>query len=301
MIDVLDNTLRQLFLSRIDEIKDESQVRFQPPDDTWRTAVANLTVNGQPVNALNVYLVDVRENRVLRSNERLRDFHNATVTETRAPRRMDCHYLISAWSPANMTPAIEPTLDEHALLYKTVAALMNSEPLVPRNIFSPNPLPAGFPAVIADAELPTTILPMEGFPKLAEFWGSPGTRHSWKPAVYLIVTLPVVLATDDAGPMVTTRFIEYELQEGTTPAEIDVEIGGTITNAGNPIPAAWVRIEDIAFNPIAVTTANEIGRFIFSGLKPGTYVLRVRSQGFSETTRKVDVPSANGNYDVQLP
>src|SRR5689334_24532296 len=113
MIDVLDNTLRQLFLSRIDEIKDESQVRFQPPDDTWRTAVANLTVNGQPVNALNVYLVDVRENRVLRSNERLRDFQNGSITETRAPRRMDCHYLISAWSPANMTPAIEPTLDEH--------------------------------------------------------------------------------------------------------------------------------------------------------------------------------------------
>jgi hypothetical protein len=27
----------------------------------------------------------------------------------------------------------------------------------------------------------------------------------------------------------------------------------------------------------------------------------VRAQGFTETTRKVDVPSANGNYDVQLP
>ena len=66
MIDHLDNLLRQLFISEIDEITSEAQVRFQPPDEEWRTFVANLTVAGRPANALNVYLVDLRENRKLR-------------------------------------------------------------------------------------------------------------------------------------------------------------------------------------------------------------------------------------------
>src|SRR5262249_18485391 len=125
MIDHVDNVLRQVFLSRIDEITDESQVRFQPPDDNWRTFVANLNVGGEPGIALNVNLADLGENRVLRSNERTREFQNGMVIASPMPRRVDCHYLISAWSPATITPTVEPTVDEHALLYKVIGALMS--------------------------------------------------------------------------------------------------------------------------------------------------------------------------------
>jgi hypothetical protein len=63
MIDHLDNLLRQLFVSEIDEISQgDTQVRFQAPDDDWRTFVANLTVAGQPANALNIYMVDLCSN-----------------------------------------------------------------------------------------------------------------------------------------------------------------------------------------------------------------------------------------------
>jgi hypothetical protein len=248
-----------------------------------------------------VYLADLRENRILHSNERVRDIQNFTVSDRPRPRRMDLHYLISAWSPATAGAHVEPTLDEQALLYKVVGSLMNAEPLVASDVYAPGPLPPGFPAEIADVELPTTILPVDGYPKIAEFWGTFGTIHPWKPMVYFVATLPVVLHTELEGPMVTTRVIEYRQKDGTAAAEIDIEIGGTVTAAGNAVPGAWVRIEDLAANPIAVTTADDIGRFIFGGLQQGTYVLRVRAQGFSETTRTVDVPSANGNYDVQLP
>ena len=301
MIAAFDNLLRHLFLARIDEIKDESQVRFQPPDDDWRTYVKNLTVAGKPVNSLSVYLADLRENRTLRSNERVRENQNFTVTDRPSPRRIDLHYLISAWSPAIAGAHVEPTLDEQALLYKVLGTLMNAEPLIPADVFAPSPLPVGFPLEIAEVELPTTVLPVEGFPKTAEFWGTFGSIHPWRPMVYFIATLPVILEQEVLGAMVTTRVIEYRLKDGMTAAEVDIEIGGNVTNSGNPVPAAWVRIEDVAFNPIAATTANEIGRFLFGGLRPGTYILRVRAQGFTETTRKVDVPSANGNYDVQLP
>jgi hypothetical protein len=238
MIDHLDNLLRQLLMARIDEITDEAQVRFEPPDDAWRTYVSNLVVSGNPANALNVYLVDLRENQKLRSNERVRDVQNGIVSETPAPRRVDCHYLITAWSPATPAPAIEPTIDEHALLYTAAVALTNSEPLVPRKVYEPDPLPATFPQVIADAELPTRVLPAEGFAKLAEFWGTMGVNHRWKPGIYLIVTLPIVLEKEIAGPMVTTRITEYRHSGRPLTAEVLIEIGGHVLTGAAPLSVA---------------------------------------------------------------
>jgi hypothetical protein len=58
----LDQLLRDLLVSSIDEIADETQVSFRPPDDDWIAQVATLTVDRSPVNALNVYLIERREN-----------------------------------------------------------------------------------------------------------------------------------------------------------------------------------------------------------------------------------------------
>ncbi|HUJ10363.1 MAG TPA: Pvc16 family protein [Verrucomicrobiae bacterium] len=300
MLDYLDNLLRHLFLSRIDEITDEAQVRFQPPDDDWKNYLSTLSVGGQPVNAINVHLADVRENRVYRSNDRTRDLQQGVISETPAPRRVDCHYLITAWSPAKVTPSIEPTVDEHALIYKVIGALMNAEPLVPRNVYSPNPLPANFPALIADTELPTQILPVEGFAKLAEFWNDMGNVHSWRPMVYFIVTLPVVLATQVTGPMVTTRITEYRQSGKPGTIETWIQIGGTVLAAGQPVTNAWVQIQDALFHPLGTVTTSTDGRFTFGGLVAGTYNLRVRAQGFNEAHPGIQVPSPTGSYDIQL-
>ena len=298
MIEFLDQMLRQLFVNSVDEIVDPSQVGFDPPDDKWRNYVSGLNVNGTPVDALNVYLVDLRENRTLRSNERVRDLRDGTFSEAPRPRRMDCHYLISAWSSAAAaTDQLTPAFDEHELLYNVTAALMNAEPLIPSQIYGPGGLPAGFPDVIADAELPSIVLPVEGFPKLAEFWGATKTVH-WKPAVYLIVTLPVVLQPKVAGPMVTTRITDYRTSGGSQ-VETWIQIGGTVLTATDPVPGAWVRIEDSGGAPIATTTSDENGRFTFVRLRAGDYTLRVRAQGFAEKTRPIHVPSPTGDYDVQ--
>jgi hypothetical protein len=302
MIDHLDNLLRHLFIAQIDEIINEDQVRFQPPDDNWRNYVSTLTVDGQPLNALNVYLVDLRENRKLRSNERVRSIDSGMISKEPVPRRIDCHYLITAWSPASITPAVEPTIDEHILLYKVIAVLMNNEPLVPRRIYEPNPLPPTFPQVIADAELPTTVLPMEGFPKLAEFWGTMGVNHRWKPAIYSVVTLPVSMEKEIEGPMVTSRITEYRLSGKAETAEIWIEIGGCV-EAGlppQPVAGAWVRLEDAGGTPLQTFTTDSAGRFRFGRLQKGNYVLRVRAQGFTEVTRNIEVPSVTGDYNVKL-
>ncbi|HSK77786.1 MAG TPA: Pvc16 family protein [Thermoanaerobaculia bacterium] len=296
MIDHLDNLLRHLFVSRIDEITADNQVGFQPPDSDWLTHVGSLAAN-----ALNVYLVGIAENFSLRSNERRREFTNGLVREAPAPRRLECQYFVTAWSPVAFSPLVEPSPDEHALLYKAAAALMNAEPIVPRQVYEPDPLPAGFPAVIADAELPTVVLPADGFSKMAEFWGTVEGR--WRPGLYFTVTLPVILDTRISGPMVTTRITEYRQTGGGVPGEIWIQIGGHVRTGTPPVPVdrAWVRLETSPGGlPLQTAETGPDGRFTFAGLAAGPYTLRVRAEGVSEQTFPIEVPSPAGGYDVEL-
>ena len=117
MIDHLDHLLFTLFRTSVAELSADGQIRFQAPDEDWRALVPTISDGaGNPGNSLNVYLVELRENRRLRSNERERVTVGTDVFEVPPPRRVDCHYLISAWSPVTPGPAIDPTPDEHALL-----------------------------------------------------------------------------------------------------------------------------------------------------------------------------------------
>ena len=293
MIHHLDNLLGRLLSAQITGI-DETQISFEPPDEAFRNTMSNN-------NLLNIYLVDVRENRKLRSNARLREFDSGIVHETPAPRRIDAHYLVSAWSPATVTMAVQPTLDEHELLAEVISVLMDNEPLVPRQIF--DPIPPNFPAALVDCELPTTILPVEGFAKLAEFWGTVEWR--WKPVVYLIVTYPNLFDRLPVGPMVTTRITEYRQTGKPETAEVFIQIGGTVRQAGGTaIGGAWVRLETTTGAALQTTYTDEreagLGRFTFLSLQAGDYQIRVRAAGFSEKVEPVTVPSPAGGYDIEV-
>lgn len=303
MINHLDNLLRHLFVTEISDIASASQVRFQAPDEDWRTAVGNLNAL-----ALNVYLVDLRENRKLRSNARVpAPAINGQMMRQPAPARVDCHYLISAWSPTQPGPAVEPTLDEQALLYQVIAVLMNKAPLNPSRIYPQGSMALNnTPEAIRDADLPLQILPVEGFLKLAEFWGTMGANYRWKPIIYLIVTLPVVLDAQIAGPMVTTAVTEYRQTGKPETAEYWVHIGGHVLDATidptQPLPVsnAWVRIEQVGGAPVQTTKTNDDGQFHFFDLQPGQYQLNWRASGFPIPIipRVIVVPSPTGEYDL---
>jgi hypothetical protein len=266
--------------------------------------VANLTVEGQPVNALNVYLLDLIENRELRSNERMRQVKNGLVRQSSAPRRIDCHYLITAWSPASATPAVEPSVDEHSLLYKVTGGLMHNDPLVPRAIYAPDPLPTTFPEVLADSELPVKILPAEGLNKFTEFWSTVNTY--WKPGIHLIVTLPVILGARIEGPLVTTRISEYRHRHASDISNRWLQISGTVMDSlhpnpdGSPKPAAgvWVRLERPSGEHLQSTETDAAGRFSFTRLHDGGYRLRARATELGEILRDIEVPSPSGEYDL---
>ncbi len=304
MINLLDNLIRNLIMSEVSEITDEAQVRFQPPDDVWRNYIADLTVNGNPVNALNIYLVDLRENRTLRSNERIRNIENGIIGDDPAPNRVDCHYLLSAWSSASVTPSIELTLDEHALLYETAAILFRTKVFSPSRVYPSGSVALNsWPVRFRDMDFPIVILPVDGFSKLSEFWNSMGQSIRWKPVIYLVVTLPVELLKDISGPMVTTRITEYRLISGNEAAEVWIQIGGHVinntVNPSVPVSNAWVMLEDAGGTQQQTITDND-GRFTFKELKQGGYTLHLRVQGYAPINQPIQVPSIDGNYDILI-
>ena len=193
--------LRQIFLRKL-RIAIE-QIGFEPPDENWRKYVGGLQRR-----AINIYLADLRENREMRTNEGLRQMRDGMVSELPPPRWLDCHYLITAWDPAapDIAHGVEPTLAEHVILTAVASCLLEleTEKLTPRLIYEQEPLPSEFPSALADAAIPFTILPGEGFPKLAEFWGAMGAGNRWKPAVYLVAALPLIRTEVPVGFQVTT-------------------------------------------------------------------------------------------------
>jgi hypothetical protein len=301
MLDYIDNMLRQLFITQIPGITSPLQVRFDPPDDDWRTYVSTL---GQM--ALNVYMVELKENREQRSCGRIREVNQGIVTETPLPRYVDVQYLITAWDPAKPGPAVEPTVEEHKLLWAVTSALMEADPLDPIKIYFPLSLPIGFPPEIANAELPTTVLPREGFGKHAEFWGTmPGHAHPWRPAVILVLTLPMTQLPIVAGPMVTTRITEYRLSPGAGGVEMWAEIGGTVLDGtvAPPaiVPGAWVALVDPGGVQLTTTSTDTQGRFIFNMIRPGNYQLQFRAGSRpAPPGRNITVPSPTGEYNLQF-
>jgi hypothetical protein len=295
MLAHVDATLRHLLVTSVPGLTSPQQVSFQPPDQDWRASLLTLNVG------LNVYLIELRENRRLRSNERVPAFENGVVTSTPAPRRMDTHYLITAWSAA--TPVMEPAIEEHRLLYDAAAALMRREHLEPRAVFGGS-FPPGFPAVLQDAQLPTTVLPPDGFAKYAEFWGTmAGALHPWKPAIYLVVTVPVLQVTEIDGPPVTTR-TAFVAPTGLPP-DVLVEIGGHVIDATVApevvVGGAWVRLETAAGDPLATGATNADGEFTFAGIRPGSYLLRWRAGARpAPPPRAITVPSPTGEYDLRF-
>jgi hypothetical protein len=309
MIAHLDTLLFRLFRWRIAQLSADGQVRFQPPDDDWRLAVPTIAdADGNPALSLNVYLFDLRENRQLRSNERERRFVGNDAFETPPPLRLDCHYLVSAWSPVLPSPATEPVLDEHALLAEAAQALSQADPLDPAQLCAATRpgLPAiPVPAPLADELFPLTLLPVEGFPKLGEFWGAMGQNPRWKPCIYAVVTVPLKEASQRVGPLVTTAYAETLTRQMRGSGETFLHIGGTLrasAAAGAAVlPGATVELLSAAGLRRQLVRSDVNGRFVFVQVSPGHYRFHFTATGFgSVTTAPRAVPSPGGGYDLHF-
>jgi Pvc16 N-terminal domain len=299
VIHLIDQLLRRLIVQGVPGLTD-NEVGFDPPDADWRQRVGvsdRLSVN--------VYLVDLVENRRLRSTAVTRATAAAEIFETSAPLRVDLHYLVSVWSPAQAGGAVEPTLDEHQLMGEVIAALAEAEPLSFGRVFSGVPLPVGTPAELVEHVMPFALLPVEGYPKLQEFWGTMGDTVPTRPVVYLVLTVPFFQLGRQAGRMVTTLRADYRAV-GATAGEILHEIGGTVGDSATPLPdgtpapvgGAWVELITATGLRLALTRTGDDGRFVFGRLPAADFTLRASHENLGITARAIVVPSATGEYDL---
>lgn len=289
MIDYLNAMLVQLLTSRIPGLT-KSQIGFNPPDQDWRNLVSGMTNY-----AINIFLVELTENADLRSNERYHAVMAGGISEQQAPARLDCRYLISAWSPAKANALTDPGVDEAVVLYQVLQVLMNASPMDPIDVYAPGPLPAGFPPELADPILPTVVAPPEPFIKLPDFWMR--MDAPWRPVVDLTVTIPVVFDVRPAGTPVTTVFGEYGTSDRPALEEL-VAIGGVvrISPSLKPVADTWVRLVELDQS----VQTNVVGQFAFLGLRRGPYTLETGAPGHAMVHRSIDVPTLSGEYDLLI-
>ena len=115
MIRGLSETLRAMLDDKAlkDRFKDlfDASISFERPDEGFQPSQATV----------NLFLYDVRENMELRSNEQIIERHKAQATIHRAPLRVGCSYLVTAW-PGKLT-GDDLALGEHRLLSQALQVL----------------------------------------------------------------------------------------------------------------------------------------------------------------------------------
>jgi hypothetical protein len=148
MLDDLDRTLRALLRREIPDLEADEQVGFRPPGEEAKPNALSV----------NLFLYDVRENRDLRTNDWQVERRDDVFLRRRAPRRIDCSYLITAW-------AGDP-LSEHLLLGQVMEALI-------RYAAIPDDLLVGR---IRGQSVPTSLLQASSMQSLGEFWQALGNK-----------------------------------------------------------------------------------------------------------------------------
>lgn len=200
MIDDLDRTLIALLQQELPaDILAQVAITFATPDQAFPPQSVTLP-------ALDFFLYDVRENRDLRTNEWVLDrADNGSLSRERAPVRVDCSYLVTAWPSASSTT---PAYDQHRLLGVAIVALLR-HPKLPAAVLQ---------GTLAGAEIepPTSTLQQSQLQGIAEFWQALGGR----PRAAFNYTVTVALqpfAPEPAGPPVTDKRLVFDV--GTKLAE----------------------------------------------------------------------------------
>ncbi|VAW33752.1 hypothetical protein MNBD_CHLOROFLEXI01-3463 [hydrothermal vent metagenome] len=189
MFQDLDKTLAALLQREL--AASNVAVSFAAPDSSFPPMEVTLP-------AVDLFLYDVRENLELHSNDWHHETQNGRILRHKAPIRIDCSYLITAWSSAT-----NPIDDEHRLLGEVMKVLLRYRQL-PDDVLQ-GELIGLHPPVRARAMRSGYLQ------SLGEFWQAMGG----KPKASLHYTLTIsanIFAPEDLGVPTTERIVK--LQQG---------------------------------------------------------------------------------------
>jgi hypothetical protein len=271
MITDLDETLKQLLITKGKIDSGEVDFSFETPAREWSGKISKPTVN--------LYLYDIRENHDLRGTEWTigRDT-NGLATRKKNANRVDLSYLITVW-----TNDIE---DEHRLLWHLLLTLFRY-PELPDEVLS---------GMLADQEYPIqmSVAQPDGlYNNPSDFWTA--LDNEIKPSVYCVLTLPLDTDTAFTAPLVRTKTLKFRPPEADL--ESFVQIAGTVSEAADPeqaITGATV----VAREARMTAVTDEEGRYTFPKLPPGEHTFQVVVTGREAKEITVAVPAAS--YDIEV-
>lgn len=285
MIRDLDLSLKALLNGEAEPGSELSEVDigFAAPDDPWRKKGNKLE--------LNIYLYDIRENRKLRTNEmQVQRFSDATVGQRKAPPRLECNYIITAWNKAHPHRNEDSELQEHRLLSQVLRILLQ-KPTIPAEYLH-GYLKGQEPA------LPMVAAQPNGMQNAVEFWNGLGCPA--RPSVICSVTLSMDPGQWRTGPLVVARVSDYvQMGEPGTLMQF-IQIGGRVTDMGDPpkgIGGAVVAIKEL--DKQAFTDPG--GYYKLDNLPKGRFLFEVTAPGFHDKSVNKYIPmKKTGEYFIKL-
>jgi hypothetical protein len=277
MIDDLDRSIEKLLQQQLGKTH-QFDLSFAIPDK-------NFTTVSKTQSTLSCYLYEINEDRDLRTVAPILTRNtNGTANRELPPVRVRLSYLITAWSPAQPAPGIEPEFDEHNLLSLVLQVLL-SYPTLPPDVLSDtlkDPLPV------------TRVILPDTSKATSDFWTAIGGQL--RPSLDYKVTIALPSLGTDTVPIATTLGLSLENERSFT------TVGGTVRDARTPsnaLAGAWVRINETGYTTVTDATGN----FLLERLDTGTYTLSVRAVGYKEGSGVVTIPPGLGDsplHDVML-
>lgn len=192
MIHDLDRTVEELLRRELaPALLDQIGISFAAPDSEFPPASVKLP-------AIDLFLYDIRENVDLRSTGWITDRGNdGAASRRRAPVRIDCSYLITAWSSDSSSAR---ALDEHRLLSEVIKVLLR-HPSLPESLLQGS-------LKGQEPPLPSSTLQPGRLQSVAEFWQALGGKP--KAALNYTVTIGVVVDQPrDTEALVIDRSLQF--------------------------------------------------------------------------------------------
>jgi hypothetical protein len=271
MFNDLDDSIKQLLITRVPLDSAEVGMSFEVPNREWAAS--------QTKPSVNIYLYDIRENHELRSFEWNEDRKENISTKKKGPTRVDLSYLITVWS--------KHVADEHRLLGRIASALMLF-PLLPEDILQGAIKELEYP-IHASAGQPDGILKSP-----ADFWTT--MENQIKPSINYVVTIPMDLSVNITSPLVLTKVLDVKDKNGGAMEEM-LQIGGTVYSKGKTdvgVPNALLLIKELN-----VTTTSDVnGKYKLSKIGRGNYTFRVSAPKKAVKEIAVVVPSDSYNIEI---
>lgn len=205
MIHDLDCTLRTLLKRELPpSLAQQVDISFDAPDDSFTPSSP----------AVNLFLYDIQENRGLRQVEPLVGRQeNGMAVKRRPPARVDCSYLVTAWSA--------DAENEHMILGEVMQALLR-HPVIAAE-FLQGMLDA------ANMPLPTAVLQPGRLQSPGEFWQAMGGKP--RAALHYTVTLAVPLEKELLPTPITTKAIINVNDEESALVQVPNVVGELLDDA----------------------------------------------------------------------